>query len=63
MEGTFVVWMIGVVVLVAAQMIEYVFEAKASRSVRVGVRSFARDLPPGDIATVSHPDFGYEQAA
>jgi hypothetical protein len=60
MEGTFVVWMIGVVVLVAAQLIEYVLESNRTRTGRLRFPMFARDLPPRD-ATES--EYRYEQAA
>jgi hypothetical protein len=55
--------MVGVVVLIAAQLLEYIVESNESSGQRLRMPTFVRDLPPGDATAATKRTFEYEQAA
>jgi hypothetical protein len=63
MEWIFVVSSIGLLVLIAAQVLEYAVELRRSRRALPRFRDVAWDVPPGGAQPRAHIAALYDQAA
>jgi hypothetical protein len=63
MEGTFILLGAGTLVLLVAQLIEYIVESAGGPRTRISFRVLAEDPPPGDATPSAAITLCFDRAA